>query len=80
MIQFIIRLGTDLHIMTTNTIPLAEIAHKAIQILCREIGIVNSVRFLNQYSVGQGNYLEDREVIFENQTTEQLVAEIKRGR
>ena len=80
MIQFIIRLGTDLHIMTTTTIPLAEITHKAIQILCREIGIVNTVRFLNQYSVGQGNYVEDREVIFENQTMEQLVAEIKRGR
>ncbi len=47
MIQFIIRLGTDLHIMTTTTIPLAEITHKAIQILCREIGIVNTVRFLN---------------------------------
>ena len=66
--------------MTTTTMPLAEITHNAIQILCKEIGIANTARFLNQYSVGQGNSVEDREVIFENQTVEQIVAEINRGR
>ena len=66
--------------MTTTTIPLAEITHNEIQILCKEIGIANTARFLNQYSVGQGNSVEDREVIFENQTVEQIVAEINRGR
>ena len=66
--------------MIKTTMPPAEITHSAIQILCKEIGIVNTARFLNQYSFGQGNSVEDREVIFENQTVEQIVAEINRGR
>ena len=40
--------------MTTTTMPLAEITHNAIQILCKEIGIANTARFLNQYSSGKG--------------------------
>ena len=66
--------------MTISATPLAEITHNAIQLLCREIGIANTARFLNQYSVGQGNYVEDREAIFKNQSVEQIVLEIKRLR
>ena len=66
--------------MTIRATPLAEITHNAIQLLCREIGIANTARFLNQYSFGQGNYVEDREAIFKNQSVEQIVLEIKRLR
>ena len=66
--------------MTTATVPLAEISHQAIQLLCREIGIANTARFLNQYSIGQENYVEDRKAIFKDQSVQEIVAEIKRQR
>ena len=35
--------------MIVSTKPLAEVTHEAIGILLREIGIVDTVRFLNQF-------------------------------
>lgn len=42
--------------MIAETKPLAEITHEAIRILFREMGVVNTVRFINQYTAGYGNY------------------------
>ena len=38
--------------------PLSEITQEAISILLREIGVINTVRFLNQFTGGYGNYTE----------------------
>ena len=46
--------------MPTDAIPLADLTQSAIHILCREMGVVNTTRFLNQFSLGQGNYTEER--------------------
>ena len=37
---------------------LAEINAEAIRVLCREIGLVNTLKFINQYTTGFGNYTE----------------------
>ncbi len=58
--------------------PLAEVTQKAIQVLCHEIGIVNTVRFVNQFSTGYGNYTEEREQLFADLTLDEIVEQIKR--
>ena len=66
--------------MKTAQLSVAEFTSKAITLLCREIGVVNTARFLNQFTTGFGNYTEERESIIGNATVDQLVAEIKKRR
>ena len=63
--------------MIATTKPLSEITQEAIDILIREIGIVNTVRFLNQFTGGFGNYSEDREVLYGEFTMEQILNSIR---
>ncbi len=42
--------------MITSTRPLAEITQEALRVLYRELGVVDTVRFLNQFTMGFGNY------------------------
>jgi len=60
--------------------PLAEITQDALAVLYREIGIVNTVRFLNQFTVGHGDYTAERRELFDGMTVEDIVSEIKRGK
>ena len=64
--------------MITTTRPLAEITQEAIAILYQEIGIVNTVRFLNQYTAGYGNYTEERDQLFGHLSLDEIVTEIKK--
>ena len=59
---------------------LADITQEAIALLCRELGVVNTARFLNQYSLGYGDYTAEREGLFDQLTVNQIVEEIKRNR
>lgn len=58
--------------------PLAEVTQEAIRILCKEMGLVNTVRFVNQFSVGYGNYTEEREQLFADLTLDDIITEIRR--
>ncbi len=66
--------------MTTTTASVAEITATAIALLCREIGPVNTARFLSQFTTGFGNYTEERDEMIGNATVDELVAEIKQRR
>lgn len=66
--------------MNTTTVSLAEITATAIRVLCREIGVVNTARFLNQFTTGLGDYTKERDEILGNPTVEELVTEIERLR
>ena len=66
--------------MMTETKPLAEITQLAIHLLCRAMGVVSTARFLNQFSVGYGNYTEERDQLFGQLTVEEIAGEIKRQR
>lgn len=66
--------------MTVATMPLTELTTSTIKLLCREIGIVNTVRFINQFSTGYGNYTEEREQLIGHLTVDEIVAEIKQKR
>ena len=39
--------------------PLSEITRYAIDLLSKEMGIVDTVRFLNQFTTGYGDYTEE---------------------
>ena len=60
--------------MSIQPKPLSEITQQAIDLLFKEIGIVSTVRFLNQFTTGYGNYTEEREALFKDLTLEQIVA------
>ncbi|GAB4579415.1 MAG: hypothetical protein Fur0022_21530 [Anaerolineales bacterium] len=60
--------------------PLAEITREALKVLYKEIGVVNTVRFMNQFTTGYGNYTEERDILFEGLTLDEIVSEIKKDR
>ena len=66
--------------MKMTTMPLAELTTSTIQLLCREIGIVSTARFLSQFTVGYGNYTEEREQIIGQLTVDEIVTEIQKKR
>lgn len=66
--------------MIVETRPLAELTQDAIRLLYRELGVANTVRFLRQFTIGFGNYVEERDALFADKKLEEIVGEIKRRR
>lgn len=58
--------------------PLYEITRHAIDVLSKEMGIVDTVRFLNQFTTGYGNYTEEREALFKDLTLDEILAAMKK--
>ena len=66
--------------MIVENRPLAEITQEAIHVLYQKLGAVNTVRFLSQFTVGYGNYVEEREALFGDLSLDEIVADIKKNR
>jgi len=66
--------------MSLETRPLAEITHEALRLLCRHLGVADTMRFVNQFTTGYGNYAEERRELFGSMSLEEIVAEIERER
>ncbi|MGQ9586212.1 MAG: hypothetical protein ACUVXG_12525 [Anaerolineae bacterium] len=66
--------------MVVETKPLAEITLDALRILYREMGVVNTVRFLSQFTTGFGDYTAERECLFADLTVDDIVSEIEQSR
>jgi hypothetical protein len=66
--------------MITDTRPLNEINLQAINLLYKELGVVDAVRFLKQFTQGYGNYTEERDVLFANKSLDEIVIEIEKRR
>ena len=60
--------------------PLTQITQEAIQVLYQEIGVVDTVRFLNQFTTGYGDYTTERDALFANMTLDDILADIKARR
>lgn len=65
--------------MNVETRPLSEITGQAIDLLSKEIGIVDTVRFLNQFTTGYGDYTEDRDTLFKNLTLDEILLAMKKA-
>ena len=62
--------------MTVETQPLAEVTRRAIEVLAREPGSADAIRFINQFSTGHGDYTSERDGLFGGQTLDQIFDEI----
>jgi hypothetical protein len=63
--------------MSAALMPLTEVTTSAIQLLLKEMGIVNTLRFINQFNTGFGNYTEERDELFRDMTVDDIVKEIQ---
>jgi len=63
--------------MNTEIKPISEISHRATHILFREMGVVDTIRFLNQFSLGSGNYTKDRGKWLDNLALDDVISQIK---
>ena len=66
--------------MITDARPLIEINQQALSLLYRELGVVDTVRFLKQFTQGYGNYTQEREVLFADKSLDDIVNEIEKRR
>jgi hypothetical protein len=66
--------------MITDVRPLIEVNQQAISLLYKELGVVDAVRFLKQFTQGYGNYTQERETIFANKSLDDIVSEIEKRR
>ena len=57
--------------------PLAEVTTIAIQVLIHEIGIVNTARFINQFTTGYGDYVQEKEQLFGAMTVDEIIKAIQ---
>ena len=66
--------------MNTQTRPVSEINRQATHILFKEMGVVETIRFLNQFSVGQGNYTKERYSWLDDISMDDVITQIKAGK
>ena len=57
---------------------LVEITKEALKILYKEMGIVDTVRFINQFTTGYGDYTQEREQLFKGMTLDNIISEVKK--
>lgn len=57
--------------------PLTQITVEALRLLYAQLGLVDTMRFLNQFTSGFGNYTEERRAMVEVQTLEEVLAEVR---
>ena len=66
--------------MTTHVQPISEVTQRATNALIREIGVVDTIRFLNQLRAGAGNYTVEREQLFKGMSAKDIISDIKAQR
>jgi hypothetical protein len=66
--------------MIVPTKPLNEITTQAMHLLCKEMGTVNTIRFINQFTVGYFDNTKEREQLFADMTVADIVSEIKKSK
>ena len=64
--------------MNTQAQPLNEINIQAFQVLAKEMGLEKTIRFLNQFTTGYGNYTEERKKFFSDLHVSDIVKDIKK--
>jgi hypothetical protein len=57
--------------MTVKLTSIPELNRKAFAILCRELGVPDTLRFFGQLGLGTDNYTEERRELFDGLTLDQ---------
>lgn len=63
--------------MTVQTRSLADVTRRAIEVLTRELGVADTLRFVTQFTTGLGDYTAERDQLFGEETLEQILGAIK---
>jgi hypothetical protein len=66
--------------MSAELRPLSELNQHATAILVREIGLVDTLRFLSQFSASSGDYTKERGQWLDELSLKQITSEIKARR
>jgi hypothetical protein len=64
----------------TTLQPIFDVNLHATNALIKEIGVVDTIRFLNQFRAGTGNYTIERHQLFKGMSVKDIVSEIKAQR
>ncbi len=63
--------------MTIHIQPLSELTHRARNALIQELGVIDAMRFLNQFRAGTGDYTVERKILFKDESVKSIVADIR---
>jgi hypothetical protein len=66
--------------MRTIEKPLNEINEEAIILLSKKIGLVNTFRFINQFSKGNNDYTEQRRKLYKDKSVKDILISIKKSK
>jgi hypothetical protein len=66
--------------MNIQARPVSEISRRAAHILFKEMGVVDTIRFFNQFSLGQGDYTKEREKWLADVSLDEAISRIKSQR
>ncbi len=66
--------------MTTHVQPISEVTQRAASALIGETGVVDTIRFLNQFRAGAGNYTVEQKQLFKNMSVKDIISDIKAQR
>ena len=55
----------------------AEVTRRARNALIQELGVVDTLRFLNQFRAGSGDYATEREKLFKGESVKSIVAVLR---
>ena len=63
--------------MNIQTKPLSDITQQALALLTKELGVADTVRFLNQFTAGYGDYTPARDALFADLTFDEILSAIR---
>lgn len=63
--------------MNLETRTISQISHRATRILFEKMGVVDTIRFLNQFSIGQGDYTKDRKEWLRDMSLDDVISQIR---
>ena len=66
--------------MKTPAKPLSEVNSQAIRLLSEQLGVADTFRFVNQFTIGHGNYTAERDMLFRDLTLDDIVSAIEKKR
>lgn len=62
---------------TVTAKPLADVSRQAVEVLVRELGVVDTVRFLGQLNKAFADYTAERAALLDKTAIEEIIAEIR---
>ena len=66
--------------MNAQLQPIAQLTQRATDALIKELGVVDTIRFLNQFRAGSGNYTADRARLLQGMSVKDIAGQIKAHR